>query len=304
MRYLLILYFASWSLLYAQEPYTLATGGKTIEFKDVTNLTILGTAGSQLRIEQGRERTESDSEDDCSCDDDNGNVFFRNTRNDRPQRQDPRADGLRRISASGVIDNTNLGVSVTEEADRILIRRVGSQQRAITVRVPNSAEVKVGGGSLMHDGGVEIRDLRGALDVSSTKTIRLQNVMGPVAANAMYGDIIAVWDRAPTEEVRLHSTYANVDVSLPASAKVDVRFSTSYGEMFTDFNIQVKSNTVPEPEETDRQVRVFPSGGDRNFTFDFRSGGERKQGLTGSINGGGPLLALTATYKNIYLRKQ
>lgn len=252
MLRIFILLCLSTSLLTAQQDFKIAAGGKTIEFREIDRLSIVGGSGSEMIV------------------DGNMNGVDR----------DDRAAGLRKISATGLRDNTGFGLSVTEVDGRMLVEQVGGSGKSVTVTVPNSATVKVE--QTTHRGeGFDISDFSGTLDVSMMyHEVRLKNVTGPTAVNTLYDDIIAVYDAAPTQEVRLHSTYSDVDITLPAATKADLRLSTGYGSMYTDFDIQVKSN--------------MPNGSGR---------GEKGQ-LTGTINGGGPLLALTATYDNLYIRKK
>jgi hypothetical protein len=121
-------------------------------------------------------------------------------------------------------------------------------------------------------------DFGGELNVSMHyHQALLKDCTGPLAVNTIYGSIDASFSQAPTEEIRLHSTYSNVELAMPGSTKANLRLSTSYGEMYTDFDVQVKSGS--------------------------ELGGEDGK-LTGIINGGGELISLRATYNNIYLRKQ
>ncbi|MBB4079650.1 hypothetical protein GGR28_002275 [Lewinella aquimaris] len=253
------------SALGAQQDFKIAAGGKTIEFKEIDRLTIVGSTGTEMTLEAQKE----------------GKV-------------DDRAAGLRQISASGLTDNTGFGLSVTEREGRILVQQVGGEGSGVTVRVPNSATVSVE--QTTHRGGdLKVSDFSGELDVSMMyHHVELNNVTGPVAVNAVYDDIIAKWDAAPTKEVRLHSTYADVDVTLPASTKADLRLSTGYGNMYTDFDIQIKSNTVSGKPETERDEWRGRRDRDDIVT----------NSLSGTINGGGTLLALTATYDNLYIRKK
>ncbi len=247
--------------LWAQQDFKIAAGGKTVHFSEIDNLTIVGTSGNELIVEGA-----GDTDD-----------------------RDERAEGLRKISASGLKDNTGAGLSVTENGGTIRVAQVGGNGKKVTVRVPNSSSITVEQST--HRGGdLAVRDFSGSLDVSMMyHKAELENVTGPVAVNTVYDDIVVVWDAAPTKEVRLHSTYSDVDVTLPASAKADVRFSTGYGNMYTDFDIQIESNTVAGNE------------GDRDYD---RPREVNHSNLSGTINGGGTLLSLTATYDNIYLRKK
>ena len=246
--------------LLAQQGFRIAAANKTIVFSEVDELTIVGATGSDLTVESAAGKDE----------------------------RDERADGLRKISASGLRDNTGAGLSVTEEGGTIRVAQVGANGKKVTVHVPNSASITVEQSS-HRGGGLTVEDFSGSLDVTMMyHEVKLSNVTGPVAVNTVYDDIVAVWDRAPTQEVRLHSTYSDVDVTLPAAAKFDVRFHTGRGDMYTDFDIQVESNTRAGNEDTD-----FGSPREVNLST-----------LTGKVNGGGALLSLTATYDNIYLRKK
>ena len=260
--------------LWAQSNYKIAAGGKTIEFREIDELNIVGSTGSDMVIEG--------DPDDAD--------------------RDERAAGLRKISASGLNDNTGQGLSVTESGGRIVVQQVGSGDRAVTVRVPNNATVSVEQ-STHRGGNLTVSDFGGSLDVSMMyhKTT-LKNVMGAVAVNTVYDDIIATWDTAPTNEVRLHSTYSDVDVTLPASTKANLRLATSYGNMYTDFDIQVKPNMVEStPTEAGDQRSEMRAARAEERERRREGGG---QVLAGTIGGGGPLLALTATYDNLYLRKK
>ncbi|WP_116106271.1 hypothetical protein [Lewinella sp. IMCC34191] len=247
--------------LWAQQEFKINAGGKTVAFSEIDELTIVGTSGSELIVEG---RPDGSSNDD-------------------------RADGLRQISASGLKDNTGAGLNVTESNGTIRIAQVGGNGKHVTVRVPNSASITVEQST--HRGGdLTVRDFSGSLDVSMMyHKAELDNVTGPVAVNTVYDEIVAVWNTAPTQEIRLHSTYSDVDITLPAATKADVRLSTGYGNMYTDFDINVKSNTVAGNEDD----RDYDSPRDVNLG-----------NLGGTINGGGTLISLTATYDNIYLRKQ
>lgn len=237
------------SLSLNAQDYSIAAAGKTIKFNEIGKVTIVGTNDSKLTFSREEGITEEVNK---------------------------LANGLRKISASGHKDNTGFGVSVTTEGDVIMIDEVGSNNQRIIANIPNSATVVFESSS--HQGGkLEVSDFSGELDVSIYyHKAYLKDVTGPVAINAVYNGITATFSKAPTEPIQLHSAYSNVDLTLPESSKVDVALSTSYGSMYTDFDMVVKANG--DVKESD--------------------------GLNAKINGGGPLISLTATYRDIYLRKQ
>ncbi|PHI20683.1 hypothetical protein CEQ90_06430 [Lewinellaceae bacterium SD302] len=249
MKYLIVLtliLFASG--LVAQDDYSIAASGKTIEFRNVGKLNITGTSDSKMTVSREGER-----------------------------KVDEKAKGLRKISATGRKDNTGFGLSVSEENGVIIVEQVGKECERLSVSVPNSASVSyeaVG----TNGGKLTVSDFSGELDVSiQYHSVKLTNVTGPMAVNSIYGGITATFESAPTENVQLLSSYSDVDVTMPAAAKADVQLSTSYGSMYTDFEL-----TVGGTEESN-----------------MHGGG----GLNGKLNGGGPVISLTATYDDIYLRK-
>ncbi|MEM7572730.1 MAG: DUF4097 family beta strand repeat-containing protein [Bacteroidota bacterium] len=234
--------------LSAQDEYRIDAAGKTIHFKEIDRLVIQGTNDSELLLNQA------------------GN----HSRNER-------ARGLRVITGSGPQDNTGIGLSITTEGNTIIVQQVGRNGGKLEVSVPNSAIVKVTQST--HDGvGMEVSDFGGELDVSMMyHRVRLRNISGPAAINTVYGGIEAVFDQTPQADLHLHSTYSSVDLALPANTAADLRLSTSYGDMYTDFDILISANTNSD-----------------------NSNGS----LEGKINGGGSLISLAATYSDIYLRKQ
>jgi DUF4097 and DUF4098 domain-containing protein YvlB len=143
-----------------------------------------------------------------------------------------------------------------------------------------------------------VDNFKGELDVSMMyHNVNMSNVYGPVAVNTVYGGIEATYSSGPpAQDLHLHSTYGTVDVTLPKNVKADLRLSTSYGDMYTDFDIDVKAN-MKEAFKEDEHDHEEGRG------HDDCKGGSNSSGLTGSLNGGGKLISLRATYKDIYLRK-
>ena len=101
-----------------------------------------------------------------------------------------------------------------------------------------------------------------------------------MAINSVYGSIDANFSEVSIKDnISLYSVYDHVDVTVPKSIKADFRLNTSYGKMFTNLDLDVGSK----------------DGNMKNLS-------NRK--ITGSFNGGGIDFSITATYKNIYLRKE
>ncbi len=250
-------------MLSAQAEHRVAVSGKTIEFREIDRLIIVGHDEKDLKI----------------------------TREGGSTNEDERAKGMRKISASGKTDNTGFGLSSQGFDDKVVIDQVGKGNGTIMVFIPNNAVVKVVQ-STYRGGDLEVKNFKGELDVSMHyHRVRLSNAYGPLAINTIYGGIEATFSSGPpTKDLRLHSTYGNVDLTLPKNATANLRLSTSYGSMYTDFDIDVKAN----------MAQAGAAGQQSGEDHDHSNHGS---GLTGTINGGGKLVSLNATYKNIYLRK-
>lgn len=251
MKFLLLPLCLFFSLtLLAQAEHRVAVNGRVIEFKELDHLTIVGYDGDELKISR-------DSEDGS--------------------RKDERSKGMRKISASGKQDNTGFGLSAQGMDDRVVIEQVGKGDGKLLIQVPNDAVVEVVQ-STWRGGGFDAKNFSGELDVSMAyHHVNLTNCYGPLSINTIYGGVDATFSAGPPkEDIHLHSTYGNVDITLPNNTAANLRLKTSYGSMYTDFDLDMKANGTEEVSN------------------------ER---LTGTINGGGKLIALKASYKNIYLRK-
>lgn len=259
MKYLLLICLFATTQLAAQNAYTINAAGKKITFENIGALTVEGTSNSKLSIER-----------------------------EEAYEEDERAKGLRKISASGAMDNTGLGVSVTETADGIRIEQIGNKGNRIIVKVPNSARVVVNCVGVNTE-DTYVRNFAGDLDITNEyNSVELKNISGPTAVSTIYGSITAIFDKTPSGDLQLISSYSSVDISLPASTKANIQLVTTYGSMYTDFDLNVEANgTTKQDDEKDHEHCCGNTSG-----------------LNAKINGGGTNIRLVSTYDDIYLRKQ
>ena len=117
-----------------------------------------------------------------------------------------------------------------------------------------------------------------SLEVESTYgNLRLSDVKNDMNIENTYGHIEAKFTEVPANCV-LESVYSFVDVSIPSSAKGDLKLKTNYGDIYSNVNLEVDK------------------GASKWAAFE--------NSVVAALNGGGPTLDLTATYNNIYLRYQ
>ena len=114
--------------------------------------------------------------------------------------------------------------------------------------------------------------------------IEAREVKDMPMAKSTYGliDVVFAAD-AKVGGLDYESNYQSVDVTLPADVAADLRLSTSYGNLYTDFDF------------------IIPANG---TTGHQRDHGHGKEMVKGSLNGGGRIISLTSPYKNVYLRKR
>jgi hypothetical protein len=257
MKKTIVLLTAAFALLIsystmAQEYAVDMSSGKLI-LNEVDRIEIEGTTGSKVLISTESKKTEEDS----------------------------RAKGLREISANGLKDNTGIGLSAEKSGSTVTINQVSrSSNRAYTVKVPKGVSVYYEHSS-WEGKTLRISNLESELEVSANyNSVELNNVKGPMSVNTVYGQIDATFDQvSQSNAISLHSVYGNVDVSVPASAKASFTLKTSYGKIFSDLDLVMKSE----------------SNGMRSLS---------NSNITGSLNGGGVDFSIKATYKNVYLRKK
>ncbi len=235
---------------WAQKSYSLNMSSGRLVVNEVDRVTFTGNSGGKVVIE-----TEGADKED-----------------------NERAEGLREISASGLTDNTGIGLSVKNNTGETVISQVSRQsKRRYLFKVPAGVSVYYEH-STYHGKDINVEDIASEVEISANyNSVNIKNASGPLTINSVYGHIEAEFARLD-ENVILHSVYDHVDIRVPASAKANVRLSTSYGKMYTDLDI-----------ETDTKNSM------RNISSNR---------ITGLINGGGVDLQLKATYDNIYLRKR
>ncbi len=203
-----------------------------------------------------------------------------------PQRDVPEsARGLKRLNATGP--------SITlEEDNNVVTVSMGWRARSetVTILVPVKSSLKLsstGGKSILVEG------VDGEMELNSTNgSIEMKDVSGSVVAHALIGKILANFKRVDADKpMSFSSMNGTIDVTLPATLKANIKMQTGNGEVFTDFDVQMKPNAV-QVEKSE------PKTGDR-----ARNRVWIKSTSTGSVNGGGPDYSFKNFNGNIYIRK-
>ncbi len=256
----LILMLTTLNTFYSQE-YTFDPMSDWVTFKDVDNVLIKGYDGAEIIIES----SDYDDED-----------------------HDDRSKGLKLVIVDGKSDNTNLGLSVINEQGRVIITQVKSSYNSCgsgddtdyIIKIPSSMNVRYEHSSWSGD-ELYIEDISGELDVSSNyHDVYLSNVTGPMAVKTVYGTIESDFASLSQEgSISLYSVYEHVDITIPKTSSSNVKLSTTYGNIYSDLEIDVDKTKSGKTGWTGSKI-------------------------IGKTNSGGVDLLITATYENIYLRSK
>lgn len=194
--------------------------------------------------------------------------------------EDKRAEGLQAVNALGLVDNTGLGINVSEK-DGILevnpLKKISSP--SIKILVPENVIVSFKHQS-QYGGKVVFRNMQNEIEIAATyNNVQLENITGPATVKSIYGNVEAVFSQNVKGPLSIISVYGHTDVSLPKSVKANLKATTSYGEIYIspDFKIEQEKKTEDD---------LIHYGND----------------LVGKVNGGGTDIEVRSDYSKIYLR--
>ena len=170
----------------------------------------------------------------------------------------------------------------TTSGGNIEVERAASVVRAFSML--GLIDIQQAGGLVTAEtrgGSIQVSGARGARCEAGTGTIRVRNSDGPIRLNTMAGNILAeLVAGRPLQDSILSTLAGDITVLIPSNLAVTVQARNdtqgARGRIVSDFaEIQTK------PFQPGRDPRV----------------------ATGSLNGGGPVLRVTAAGGNIYLKR-
>jgi DUF4097 and DUF4098 domain-containing protein YvlB len=185
---------------------------------------------------------------------------------------------------------SSTGLSVEEENNEVRISS-DSVMRTIdlTISVPVHTSLKL---SCVNSGDIVVTGVDGELDVNDVNgSVTLNNVSGSAVAHALNGRLLATFSRVNLQKpMAFSSLNGDIDVTFPADLKANLSLKSDRGEIFSDFDVQVRASAPQQTVEDGRK-----NGGKYLVKID--------KTVHGTINGGGPELQFTNFNGGIYLRK-
>lgn len=236
------------TLIKAQEDYTRALDGIAwVKITSSANLTIMAHEANEILIES-------------------------RSSNRAPER----SKGLRLVGAGGE-DNTNVGFSVIQEGNDLIVTNLKKNANA-KIYLPKNQKVAV---KSTWNGNILMEGFTNEIEANCQLNggITIEKVSGPITANSLNGAVEIIFDdieqNSPSS---IFTTNGVVDITLPGNTKADLSMSSYNGDVYTNFDIKSKT--------TEGMKKVS------------------SKKTSGTINGGGVSLKLRSTNGNIYLRKE
>ena len=204
-------------------------------------------------------------------------VLVTSSSSDGNRRGRPVPPGFQRVSSAGV--------TITEENNRMQISAASNRQTRLEIRVPTRVNLTLSG----HNGsGIEVDNVEGDIEADHhNASIQMSNVGGSVVADTHNGDIRVVLTRITGDKpMSFISWNGTVDVTLPATAKANLKLRSNQGDIYTQFELQPRAGAAPQAR-TDGRTRVI----------------DANQSVYHAINGGGPEFELRTWNGDIFVRK-
>ncbi|HEX6982522.1 MAG TPA: DUF4097 family beta strand repeat-containing protein [Balneolaceae bacterium] len=212
---------------------------------------------------------------------DGNEVLISYSGGDNEDQQKVTEEGLRRISSNSV------GFQVSEDNNEVTISGVSPMQPVdFEISVPQNFSLNLSA----VNGELLVKNVSGEMELSSVNgEINLLGVNGSALVNTVNGDITAVFDEVPPNApMAFTNLNGDIDVTLPADVQMTAKMKSEWGEVFTDFEMNI--NRASENPELSTENGVYKVSVN-NWIY-------------GTVNGGGPEYLFKSMRGDIYIRKK
>jgi ribosome-associated translation inhibitor RaiA len=197
-----------------------------------------------------------------------------------------RAKGLKSLYANGT-DNTGLGLEVITEGSTIKVTKVNKRDGDYKIKVPKNISLTITEMSWHGGDDFKISDIEGDIEVEAkTSNVVIRNLNGSVVAHNTSGDIDVIFSKVNADKpTSITNISGEVDITLPADTKANVKTKSISGDVYTDFDIAVDKKN----DDKSKGMKAWVNGG-----YEAK----------GTIGGGGVEMRLESISGNVYIRKK
>ena len=189
-------------------------------------------------------------------------------------------NGLKRISGGSP------GFEVIEDDNEVNIETQNNNKEIrFEIEIPKNFDLELD----CHNGGdIIVNNVSGEIDIENHNgSVFAKDISGSLIANTYNGKLVASFLSLNKENPSSLSSYNHdVDVTLPANAKVSPRVKSEQGEVLTGFDMEFEP-IVAKRDDEDGGTKIYVGGW-----------------INGKINGGGPEMRIETYNGNVYIRKK
>lgn len=141
--------------------------------------------------------------------------------------------GLRRIP------NTAAQFNIEELNNVVTISGIRSKQIDFMIQVPAEFSLNL---KTHHDGFIGVKNVKGNIEADGHHDdIKMSGISGSVVADTHHGQITVAFDAVDRGTPMAFSTYhGDIDISLPSDVNSSAKIKTTKGEVYTDFDLNLK----------------------------------------------------------------
>lgn len=184
------------------------------------------------------------------------------------------------------IPNTSAQFNITEDNNIVKIQDVENKRTDFEIKVPNDFSLSI---HTHHYGYIEVNNVTGEIEVSGHHdNIILNNIGGSVIAGTHHGKIKVTFQSVTPNTPMAFSTYhGDIDITFPASVNGSAKIKTTKGEIYTDFDMEMKVKSTRIESGTSKGTKIQAGGW-----------------LTGDLGSGGPEFMFSTYRGDVILRKK
>lgn len=189
-------------------------------------------------------------------------------------------NGLRRVT------NNAAGFEAWENKNTVEISSASpSKDIEFNILVPHNFSLKL---SLVNGDDMLIENVDGDMEISHVNgDVVLANVSGSAVVNTVNGDITASFQSISRDKPMAFSNVnGDISVTLPADANLTAKMRSEWGDVYSDFDMEIQRGENPTVNSDSGTYRVSVN----NW-------------IQANINGGGPEFLFKSLRGDIYIRK-
>lgn len=263
----------AWLQTSAQNEFTIplsdpAKRGKLIAHLNSGSITVKGTARKDILVKY---KTEEEAEKEKDKDK-NKNIHINL---DMGRNNERSKDGLKKVSGG------NVDLSASENDNVVKVSSDSwNDEMYLEIEVPVGFDIKM---HTYNNGDLMLSNVNGEIDLHNYNGgISATNIKGSVVATTYNDDIKISFDEVKDGVPMAFSTYnGDLDISFPPTVKGTMKFKTDQGDIYTGFDVDIKSSGPVKKEDSKSGVykvvinewkRADVNGGGAEITFKTYNG--------------------------------